>query len=80
MASLDSIADGGNDIPLPFGFKVLVFGTLVGTMNYLSGVLINNYQGVIFKMMSFYPASGMSTKKTITTTTVDSSGSSTITK
>ena len=44
MRSYDSIADGGTDIPLSYGFKVLAYGLLVGSVNYLAGLVVNTYQ------------------------------------
>jgi len=80
LGSFDSIADGGSEIPLSYGFKILVFGIMVGSVNYLGGQLIQTYQETILKLVSFFPISSLYTSKTITTNTIDEGGYGTTTK
>jgi len=44
ITSLTTASDSsGSDIAVPYGFQVMAFGFFVGSINYLSGLLITNY-------------------------------------
>ena len=80
MKSYDSIANGGTEIPVFYGFKVLVFGVISGTVNYLGGLLFRKYKEEFFKLISLTPLEYMKTYKTSTITSISASGSQTFTK
>ena len=44
ITTLTAASDSsGSDIAVPYGFQVMAFGFFVGSINYLSGLLISNY-------------------------------------
>ena len=81
MKSYDFIEAQGTDIPISYGFKIMSYGVVVGSVNYVGGVFFKNYTEAMFKLVSFFPSLSLwQTTKSITHTTVDYSGYETRTK